>query len=267
MALEFSDNFDRQALLHELGRTPTSAPPATDRDPDGLMAWQQRERAMNRGTPSAPRSNEYYDNAGTRSYGGAAGPSLSSGGIAPSQAPAALAAGGGYGQYRDSLEGFDHGKMDAGHISPKYVYAKYASHYSPQQLASDANARAELAQRLKDDPSGFFSGGVEFTGPKFDRLKVLGPLHDKFEGYGEFDVIRAAGEGGRGHQWGAIGGGSGNAGGAVRGLARAASRVPQDQGSAYERIMALINQNGDAGLDDQALRSILGIDPNRMGAL
>lgn len=260
MALEFVNDFDRRALLQEIGRTParTNAPPSSaDRAYEGGSATFDE---MRRGRTSGP----IY-----------AGPTA----IAPipgatdeirRQAPAAAApAASGYGQHRGLLEGFDAGKMDAGHVSPKYVYARYASHYAPGQLVSDANARAELAQRLKDDPSGFFAGGVEFAGPKFDRLKILGNLHPKFEGIGEFDVIRAAGEGGKAHQWGAITGGT--AGVTGRGVGHAALRVPQDQGSAYERIMAIINGQqggGEQMLDDNALRVLLdGDDQNRLRAM
>jgi len=98
------------------------------------------------------------------------------------------------------LEGFDAGKMGSGHTSPKYVFAKHA-----QGLG--VNDRDELLRRLQGDESGYFKE-ASFGGNKGDVLNVGGQLHDDFKGIGQFDVIRAMGEGGKGWQWGEAGGGA-----------------------------------------------------------
>jgi hypothetical protein len=95
------------------------------------------------------------------------------------------------------LEGFDGTKLQNGHVSPKYVFAKHA-----QGLG--VNDRDELLRRLQADESGYFKN-AKWGGSKGDILDVGGgPLDPKFEGISQFDVIRAMGEGGKGWQWGGI---------------------------------------------------------------
>lgn len=94
------------------------------------------------------------------------------------------------------LEGFEQAKLDGGHISPKYVFAKHA-----QGLG--VNDRDELLRRLQGDESGYFKNAA-WGGNKGDILTVNGPLDPKFEGVSQFDVIRAMGEGGKGWQWSGI---------------------------------------------------------------
>jgi hypothetical protein len=94
------------------------------------------------------------------------------------------------------LEGFDAGKMQSGHISPKYVFAKHAQGLGVKD-------RDELMRRLQADESGYFKN-ASWGGSKGDILQVGGQLDPKFEGVSQFDVIRAMGEGGKGWQWGGI---------------------------------------------------------------
>lgn len=97
------------------------------------------------------------------------------------------------------LLGFDAGKLaNAEHNSPKYVFARAA-----QGLGM--GDKDELLNRLKNDPSGYFKNAT-FGGSKGDKLIVGGQLDPKFEGINTFDVIKAAGLGGQGWQWGAEGG-------------------------------------------------------------
>ena len=156
----------------------------------------------------------------------------------------------GYGQFRSQLEGFAHDKMDKGHVSPKYVYAEHASHFTPQQLATDPAARAALEARLEADPRGYFKD-VAWTGNKFDRLKILSPLDPKFEGRSEFDTVRGAGAGGLGHQWSAVGGGNAqqNAQGQPFSYASYAQQLPDaaslsaDQSDNFlQRLLATLQQ-------------------------
>lgn len=94
------------------------------------------------------------------------------------------------------LLGFDANKLaNAEHNTPKYVFARAA-----QGLGM--GDRDELLNRLKADPSGYFKN-ASWGGSKGDKLVVGGELDPKFEGINTFDVIKAAGLGGQGWQWGA----------------------------------------------------------------
>jgi hypothetical protein len=76
----------------------------------------------------------------------------------------------------------------------------YASHFTPQQLVGDQNARAQLLSQLQADPSGYFKN-ASWGGNKGDLLTVGGQLDPAFNGISQFDVIRGAGAGGLGHVW------------------------------------------------------------------
>lgn len=169
--------------------------------------------------PSSPQQNAptLYGGAQAPSAAGAAigrvmRPQPGAGGRRPSAAPAALpsqAAPVAQQNYQArgpamGLEGFDQGKLTGGHVSPKYVFARHA-----QGLGM--NDRDELLRRLQADPSGYFKNAM-WGGSKGDKLTIGGQLAPEFNGINTFDVIRAAGLGGQGWQWGAEGpGGAGPA--------------------------------------------------------
>jgi hypothetical protein len=96
------------------------------------------------------------------------------------------------------LKGFENDKLQSGHVSPKYVYAKHA-----QGLG--VNDRDELLRRLQGDESGYFKD-ASFGGSKGDKLKIGGTPHADFNGYTSFDTIERMGEGGTAWQWGPEGG-------------------------------------------------------------
>jgi len=102
--------------------------------------------------------------------------------------------------YAGQLEGFDSGKLgDLTHTSPKYVFARIAQQYN---VADPAQRQAMLAA-LRADPSGYFRNAT-LSGSKGDVLEIGGTLDPRFGGVSRFDIIRAAGEGGKGWQWGGI---------------------------------------------------------------
>lgn len=96
------------------------------------------------------------------------------------------------------LEGFDHDKMQSGHVSPKYVFAQ-----ATKGLGGAAD-NDELLRRLKADPNGYFAN-ARIGGSKNDKLIVDGQLDPKFEGINTFDFLRGVGlgQGGEAYQWGA----------------------------------------------------------------
>lgn len=120
------------------------------------------------------------------------------------------------GAYAGQLSGFDATKLgNADHNTPKYVFARIAQNYD----VSDPAQRQAMLEALRADPSGYFANAT-LGGSKGDKLIIGGALDPKFEGIGSFDVVQAAGEGGRNWQWlpegqggsagaGAVGGGTG----------------------------------------------------------
>lgn len=106
------------------------------------------------------------------------------------------------------LEGFAADKMNMGMDkqmkSPKYAFAAVAQKYDQ----SDPAQRQAMMAELKNHPSGFFKN-AQLTGNKGDILDVGEQTDPVWGGIRQFDVIRAAGEGGKAWQWGARGGDSG----------------------------------------------------------
>lgn len=184
------------SLTENLQRRYSSPMHSNDQGPGPVSGYNPMQLSQQQPAARSASQPTPFSNPMTQAAVNAAPAAIAGQQPAPFKSP-------GYGQHRGALEGFDNAKMDKGHDSPKYVYAEYASHYTPQQLATDPAARAELEAKLEADPRGYFKD-VSWTGNKFDRLKVNGPLHQKFEGYSEFDTVRGAGNGGEAHQWGAI---------------------------------------------------------------
>jgi hypothetical protein len=103
--------------------------------------------------------------------------------------------------YRGQLIGFDQGKLDdATHQTPKYVFARIAAQYD----VKDPAQRQAMLAALKADPSGYFKN-ASLGGSKGDILNT-GSTDPKFEGINQFDIIFAAGEGGKGWTWQPLGG-------------------------------------------------------------
>lgn len=128
---------------------------------------------------------------------------------APEQAAVAQAVSGGT-PGKGILEGFSADKlamgMDKQMKSPKYAFAAVAQKYDQ----SDPAQRQAMMAELKNHPSGFFKN-AQLTGNKGDILDVGEVTDPVWGGIRKFDVIRAAGEGGKAWQWGAIGGDGGGA--------------------------------------------------------
>jgi hypothetical protein len=115
------------------------------------------------------------------------------------------------------LEGFSSDKMGMGMDkqmkSPKYAFAAVAQKYDQ----SDPAQRQAMLAELKQHPSGYFKN-AQLTGNKGDILDVGETNDPVWGGIRQFDVIRAAGEGGKAWQWGARGGDSGGGPGGGGGL-------------------------------------------------
>lgn len=105
------------------------------------------------------------------------------------------------GGFRSQLEGFGDDKLNSDHDSPKYTFARIAQNFDVRDPAQ----REQMLAALRADPSGYFKNAT-LGGSKGDKLIIGGQLDDKFGGINTFDVIRAAGEGGKGWQWGPEGG-------------------------------------------------------------
>lgn len=152
------------------------------------------------------------------------------------------------------LEGFDAGKLaDTSHNSPKYVFARAA-----QGLG--VNDKDELLRRLKADPNGYFAN-ASFGGSKGDKLEIGGQLDPSFDGINEFDVVRAAGDGGKGWQWGVDGPPGGGGGGAAHAApgGNFTDSMGLTQESTFDKLMAMLKgKNGAPGSDPNALMSLMG---------
>lgn len=98
------------------------------------------------------------------------------------------------GSMRDRLLGFDAGKLDSGHNTPKYVFARHAQNFDDR----DASSRDALINALRGDASGFFKD-ARLEG---DILK--GSYDPDTGGYGDVDIIKGLKAGGEGWQWGAM---------------------------------------------------------------
>lgn len=160
------------------------------------------------------------------------------GGTAPAAAPEAAAvaqavAGPPAGGKGGILEGFSSNKMGMGMDkqmkSPKYAFAAVAQKYDQ----SDPAQRQAMMAELKNHPSGFFKN-AQLTGSKGDILDVGEQTDPVWGGIRQFDVIRAAGEGGKAWQWGERGGDSGGAAGGGAGIGA-------DYNASGDPILAAIN--------------------------
>jgi hypothetical protein len=151
---------------------------------------------------------------------------------------------------------------DPEHIkkSPKYAFLKAAEGLGMKDTG-------EILRRFKEegakyDPSGFFKN-ARFGGSKGDRLIVDGDLPDAFKGMREFDVIKAAGEGGRGWQWGdpyakSPGKGASPMPGGNGGSAATGALSTLTDPGAYQRFMQMIQGiTGAEGQDRNALLALL----------
>jgi hypothetical protein len=149
--------------------------------------------------PSADLSAELFGgiprngNTGTSGYmpGGQEMPPLQQDGPAPSPAPKP----GGLGQFAGKLEGFDSGKLNSEHNSPKYAFGRTMSQFDP---------KGGITQEMLDALNGLGMGTVsgKLGG---DKISIGGNVDPRFEGVTEFDIIRDL-ENGGGWQWGGLNG-------------------------------------------------------------
>lgn len=161
------------------------------------------------------------------------------------------------------LEGWDRGKLDSGHDSPKYQVGRILQKY-PSTPAGLQQALAEI--------NALGIGTAEIAGSKGDKLRFGGDkLDPRFNGVTEFDVIRAAGEGGKGWQWMDANAGGGeqviddggfHISGRPSSIMGASSLAGQlSSGTAQDSLIAKLQAQlgaGEGGLDQQMLERILG---------
>jgi hypothetical protein len=200
----------KQYAARQAGQAPASEPTASYRsdsapNPNGPLA-QNPNTGVNGGNPGGPpvlpntqsSQGNQDEIARIREQMGLGGPAAGPPGLQDSQQAQTQAPG--LGQYR--LEGFDQGKLDSGHSSPKYLIGRTLSQFDPAAgLTPDALAA------LNKLGIGTFSG-------KGDKLHVDGGVAD-FNGMSDFDVARDyTGEGGRvgSGAWQFEGEGGGNGG-------------------------------------------------------
>lgn len=171
------------------------------------------------------------------------------------QTPAAQA---GLGNFANKLEGFDRGKLDSGHDSPKYQFGRTMSQFDPK-----GGITQEMLDALNALGLGTVSGKVGG-----DKIAIGGNVDPRFEGVTEFDIIRDL-ENGGGWQWGGLngkaagGGGSARkvAGGGMRSLSGTPMAAALGQPDILQRIMAEIDSlagGKGSGLTREALLSQLG---------
>ena len=111
---------------------------------------------------------------------------------APAQTQAAPSYGKSVGQYGNQLEGFDAGKLNSEHASPKYLIGRTLSNFDPRQ-----GVTPEVLSALNSLGIGQFSGSK-------DKLSIANG-DPRFEGVNALDVVRDF-EGGGGWQYGVEGG-------------------------------------------------------------
>lgn len=191
-------NFDRGSRIPQMPQMPQS---------QGGLDQQPMQQPMRSGGIGMPSSQMSVPSAGgytggnTGITGGVQGGAASQLQMQPSRGanapPSAL------GQYSGSLEGFDAGKLQSGHDSPKYQVARVLSKYPPTPEG--------LQQALPELQALGLADSVNLIGN--DKLQFGGAIDPRFEGMNTFDVLRGADAGGMGWQWGAEGGGDPMAGG------------------------------------------------------
>lgn len=123
------------------------------------------------------------------------------------------------GQYANRLEGFDTGKLNSEHNSPKYQFGRVFSKYDPT---------GGISQAMLDELNGLGLGTVSGK-VGGDVLSLGGNVDPRFDGLTQFDVVRDLGQGG--WQWGGIGG----------------QRQPQQQQMQGPGITADANQYAQGG--------------------
>jgi hypothetical protein len=82
------------------------------------------------------------------------------------------------GKYANLLEGWDTGKLNSEHASPKYMIGRTLSNFDPR-----AGITGEVLEALNSLGLGTFTG-------QGDKAKVSGNVDPRFEGWTEFDFSR-----------------------------------------------------------------------------
>lgn len=184
---------------------------------------------------------------------------------APEAAAVAQAVAGPQGGGKGILEGFNADKLaNAQHAlkSPKYAFAAIAQKYDQ----SDPAQRQAMLAELKQNP--FFKNAT-LTGNKGDILDVGEGADEAFKGIRQFDVIRAAGEGGKAWQWGERGGDSGGGAGGRGGFNPALYPNASGYDASGDPVLAAINGQSlnpvVAGMD--RLRKLLGEIPGGINGI
>lgn len=178
----------RRSLLDQMGEVPPGAAPSGPTMPawpgqiaDGGMKILRPEPAG--GGPLAPPGVGI----------GGQPDILGQGPVTAANTPAAT--GTAPGQFRNKLEGFDAGKFDSGHDSPKYQFGRVMANFDP---------KGGITQALLDQLNAL---GLGTVGGKIggDKISIGGAVDPRFDGVTEFDIIRDLETGG-GWQWGGLNG-------------------------------------------------------------
>jgi hypothetical protein len=148
---------------------------------------------------------------------------------------------GGLGQYAGKLEGFDKGKLDSGHDSPKYQFGRTMSQFDP---------KGGITQAMLDALNGLGLGTVSGK-VGGDKISVGGNVDPRFQGVTEFDIIRDL-ENGGGWQWDGGGGAPSAAPQQAGGLS------PLLAGNPMQGIQAALGQYSEQGDNLKALLAALG---------
>lgn len=170
----------------------------------GASPMMQPQRSTNIGMPSSQvgQPSDMVRDAASRGITGGV-PSGPAGQIMPQSDPtrganAPPSTPGALGQYSGSLEGFDSGKLNSAHDSPKYQIARILSKYPPTPEG--------LQQAMPEIQASGLADSVSLVGN--DKLQFGGQMDPRFEGLNTFDVLRGADAGGMGWQWAPEGGGA-----------------------------------------------------------
>jgi hypothetical protein len=148
------------------------------------------------------------------------------------------------GKYGSALEGYDSGKLNSGHASPKYLIGRTLSNFDPRQ-----GVTPEVLAALNSLGIGQFSGSK-------DKVQIANG-DPRFEGVNAIDLVRGFNDpnSGGGWQFGAEGGPSQAAAPQAGGLFKGSS-IPQ-----------MLQGDASAGIQ-QALANIGGLsNPSRIQQL
>lgn len=194
---------------------------------------------------------QLYDNRKVdgpmRDFASAGGSAQSGGGMAaPAPAPSGL------GAFAGKLEGFDAGKLNSDHNSPKYAFGRAMSQFDP---------KGGISQEMLDALNGLGMGSVsgKIGG---DKISIGQGADPRFEGVTEFDIIRDL-ENGGGFQWAGLNGKAAAPQGAPMGMPQqqgARSMVPTDDGfgqSMQQKIMEILG--GPQAFEQEELLRQLGV--------